>query len=131
MRVEFQLLYINFVFLLAGDEFETPSGTITTLRLSTGTQDNDSPPRKSPVYCFHSFTYGVGGCNENKAGNGIFVQNCNVLEDESYDADSSNVLHTRLVVDSEENGSPTFRCDWNWGDDESDLLNGIYYHSFW
>ena len=69
----------------------------------------------------------MGGSNENEAGNGFSVQNCNVFEDQSYDADSSNVLHTRMVVDSEETGSPTFLCtDWNWEADEGDLSNGIY-----
>ncbi|KAL9980466.1 hypothetical protein ACROYT_G009065 [Oculina patagonica] len=113
---------------IKGHEFETPSGTITTLNVSAGTQDRSSPKR-SPIYCFHSFTYGVGGSNENVAGfqNGekaaVEVNGNAVWEDESFDADSPNVWHTRAVVDPDESGSPTILCEWNMGETAESVSN--------
>lgn len=107
--------------LLTGDEIETPSGTITSLRLSSGSKDTGSPPRKRPAYCFgfHSFTYDVGGSREK----GETGQNNTIWEDESFDADSPNVWQTRTVVDLEESGSPTFHCEWNLETEEGGLSN--------
>lgn len=115
---------------MTGHELETPSGTITTISVSPGTQDGSSP-RRSPVYCFHSFTYGVSGSNGKVAGlkdsekapaelNGTAV-----LEDESFDADSPNVWRTRTVVDPDESGSPRFLCEWNMGETAECLSNGM------
>ena len=109
-------------------EFETPSGTITTLNVSAETLDSGSPKR-SPVYCFHSFTYGVGGSNENvtalQDGAKTVVQlNGNAAwEDQSFDADSHNVWHTRTVVDPDDSGSPTILCEWNMGETVESLSN--------
>ena len=113
---------------------ETPSGTITLLH-STGTHNN-SPARESPTYChgFHSFTYGVGGSSENVAGEiktGPAEENGTVWEEESFDADSPNVWHTRTVVDLEDNGSPTFRCEWNSETRESGASKGTVCNLVW
>jgi len=115
---------------LAGHEFETPSGTIT-ISVSPGTTESSSP--RSPVYCFHSFTYGVNGLNENVAGlrDGEKVPaelNATAVsdeEDESFDADSPNVRLTRAVVDPDVGGSPRIRCKWNMGEAAECLSNGI------
>ena len=112
--------------IFVGDEIDTPSGTITTLHLSEGTQ-NAIPSKKSSVYGFHSFTYGVGGSTTNgKKEDGVAVQNATVWEEESFDADSPNVWYTRTVVDLEENGSPTFHCKWLSDTEGSGLSNGTW-----
>lgn len=113
---------------LIGSEFETPSGTLTTLRIRTHSQENGSPPRKSPVYCYHSFTYGVGESVEGEVDeSGPSAQTSSIWEDQSYDGDSPNVWHTRTVVESEEdNGSPTFRCAWKWEIETGDFALSTY-----
>ena len=113
---------------LIGSEFETPSGTLTTLRIRTHSQENGSPPRKSPVYCFHSFTYGAGESVEGEVDeSGPSVQTSSIWKDQSYDGDSPNVWHTRTVVESEEdNGSPTFRCAWKWEIETGDFAKSTY-----
>ena len=95
--------------------FETPSSTLTTLRLSASSEDTSqtSSPKRSPLYCFHSFTYGVGGLSVTAAGlhyggkTTTGLDGNDVCESESFDADSPNVWRTRMVVDPEESWSPT------------------------
>ena len=119
------------MYFITGHQFETPSGTITTLvSVSAGTRDSSSP-KKSPVYCFHSFTYGVGGSNENVTGlqdgekTVVELNGSAGREGESFDADSPNVWHTRTVVDPDESGSPTILCEWNMGETAESLSNGM------
>lgn len=49
-----------------------------------------------------------------------------IWEEESFDADSPNVWHTRTVVESDpdESGSPTILCEWNMGETAENLSNG-------
>ena len=117
---------------MTGHEFATPSGKIT-ISVTPGTPDSSSP--RSPVYCFHSFTYGLGGSNENAAGlsddekapaelNEAAVSD---WEDKSFDADSPNVLRTRTVVDpADEVGKPTILCKWNTGETAECLSTGMF-----
>lgn len=126
---------MTFCSQLAG-QFETPSGTLTTLRLSAGSEDR----KRSPVYCFHSFTYGVSGSSETGTGlhdsgkTSAELDSNDTCESESFDADSPNVWRTRMVVDPEgtESGSPTILHGGNLGIGAcpSDGLLAIYtYHS--
>ena len=108
---------------MTGHELETPSGTITTINVSPGTQDASSP-RRSPVYCFHSFTYGLSGSNGN-AKAPADLNGAAAYEDESFDADSPNVRRTRTVVDPDESGSPTILCEWNMAEIAECLSNGM------
>ena len=48
------------------------------------------------------------------------------LEDESFDADSPNVLRTRTVVDPDVAGSPRILCNWNMGEAAEYLSNGMF-----
>ena len=89
-------------------ELDTPSGLITTTTFQVNSPSNISPSARSPVYCFHSFTYGVDLSSENKGSQtGSLVKCDTIWEEESFDADSANVVRTRTVVDPVESGSPT------------------------
>ena len=111
-------------YFATGHAFETPSGTITTLRLSTGNEDATSPKR-SPVYCFHSFTYGSGPGLHDGEKTPADLNGNDIWEQDSFDADSPNVWCTRTVVDPDECGSPTILHDWNLRTEEECLLNGL------
>ena len=118
---------------MIGHEFETPSGTITTISVSPSAQGGSIPTR-SPVYCFHSFTYGVNGSNENvaelkdgeKAPAELDETAVSDSEDKSFDADSPDVWRTRTVVDPDDSASPTILCKWNIGESEECLSNGMF-----
>lgn len=89
-------------------EFDTPSGLITTTTFHVNSPSSISAPARSPVYCFHSFTYGVDLSSENKGSQAGSLVKCDTIwEEESFDADSANVVRTRTVVDPVESGSPT------------------------
>ena len=132
-RTDFPDNIQRYIIFMIGHEFETPSGTITTISVSPSAQGGSIPTR-SPVYCFHSFTYGVNGSNENvaelkdgeKAPAELDETAVSDSEDKSFDADSPNVWRTRTVVDPDDSASPTILCKWNIGESEECLSNGMF-----